>query len=141
MSEQANGLTEPKLFPILLGYEAKQIGPHPTCIPWSVAELAYSSYVRQFGRCQTLERIADRGGFSPNEMDEFVPDWRERSSEITSLRARAEQAERDRDVLAAEVRAWRSVDKSAWEFSVDLLQARSNTDASAALTRAGEVKS
>jgi hypothetical protein len=32
-------------------------------------------------------------------MDEFVPDWRERSSEITSLRARAEQAEKK---LAAE---------------------------------------
>lgn len=59
--------------------------PHPMRIPWSVAELAYSAYAGKYGRIQTLERLAERGGFYPSEMDELLPDWRERSDEITRL--------------------------------------------------------
>jgi len=45
-------------------------------IPWSVAEKAYEGYVHQYGRCQTLERIYERGGFYPDELDQLYPEWR-----------------------------------------------------------------
>jgi hypothetical protein len=32
-------------------------------IPWEDAEKAYAFYVHQFGTCQSLERLAERGGF------------------------------------------------------------------------------
>src|SRR4030066_350846 len=43
--------------------------PHPVQIPWSMAELAYSAYAEKFGKGQSLERLAERGGFGPAEMD------------------------------------------------------------------------
>lgn len=72
-----------KLFPIQSQRGAK---PHPLQIPWSIAELAYSVYSGEYGRSQTLERLAERGGFGPGEMDVFLPDWREMCSEITRLK-------------------------------------------------------
>ena len=54
------------------------VAPHPMKVPWSVAELAYSVYVRRGGGDQSLERLAERGGFGASEMDMFLPDWRER---------------------------------------------------------------
>lgn len=38
-------------------------------IPWSMAEKAYEHYVKLIGPVQTLERLAERGGF---EWMEFV---------------------------------------------------------------------
>lgn len=64
-----------KLFPIQSERKAK---PHHLNIPWSVAELAYSVYSARYGREQSLERLAERGGFYPSEMDELLPDWRNR---------------------------------------------------------------
>ncbi len=60
--------------------------PHPTRIPWSVADLAYSVYAGRCGRDQSLEELARRGGFSAGEMDEFLPGWRDRCNEIERLR-------------------------------------------------------
>ncbi len=54
------------------------VAPHPMKVPWSVAELAYSVYMRRGGGDQSLERLAERGGFGAVEMDMFLPDWRER---------------------------------------------------------------
>lgn len=79
-----------KTFPIQSERGAK---PHPLRIPWSVAELAYSVYASRYGRGQSLERLAERGGFGPGEMDEFVPDWRERCDENARLRAEVERME------------------------------------------------
>ena len=95
----------PRLFPIMpYGRQwvrekpERDKGPHPNRIPWSVAELAYSVYSR--GGCsQSLETLASRGGFGAAEMDRYVPDWRERCSEITALRT-------ERDALKAEVQRW-----------------------------------
>lgn len=64
-----------KTFPIQLQRGARA---HPTSIPWEVADLAFSVYAAQYGTGQSLERLAERGGFSPSEMDEFLPDWRKR---------------------------------------------------------------
>ena len=64
-----------KMFPIQTQRGAK---PHPTMIPWEIAELAYSVYAAKYGTQQTLQRLSERGGFGPCEMDMYCPDWRER---------------------------------------------------------------
>lgn len=71
------------LFPI---QRESGVKPHPTRIPWSVAELAYAGYSAENGRGQSLERLAERHGFYPSEMDKYLPDWRERCDEIKALR-------------------------------------------------------
>lgn len=60
----------------------KNKGPHPMRVPWSVADQAYSVYAARHGRSQTLERLAERGGFAAEEMDIFLPDWREKSDAL-----------------------------------------------------------
>ena len=37
-------------------------------IPWWLAEIAYEHYVKSFGNDQSLERIAERGGFGREEL-------------------------------------------------------------------------
>lgn len=37
-------------------------------VPWSVAALAYEVYSRKYGKQQSLERLAQRGGFSWGEL-------------------------------------------------------------------------
>lgn len=96
---------KPRTFPINRGFQYK--GPaHPLAIPWELAELAYSVYRDRYGSSQSLERLAMRGGFGPCEMDEFVPDWRERCDVIAALRAerdaalaRVKEVEGERDAL------------------------------------------
>jgi hypothetical protein len=71
-------MTAERTFPIQMvhgGYSSVRI-------PWSVAERAYAAYLARFygGRAdagaQTLERLAERGGFGPGEMDMLAPGWR-----------------------------------------------------------------
>ncbi len=58
------------------------VAPHPMSISWATAELAYSVYVQRHGDDQSLERMAERGGFGAIEMDMFLPDWREREENM-----------------------------------------------------------
>ena len=68
-----------KQFPIIPDRRRDSIvAPHPMKRPWSIAELAYSVYGRRGGGDQSLERLAERGGFGASEMDKLLPDWRER---------------------------------------------------------------
>ena len=46
-------------------------------VPWSVAEVAYAAYASRYGRRQSIERMAERGGFGHGEMDMFAPGWRD----------------------------------------------------------------
>lgn len=46
-------------------------------IPWSVAEVVYKGYSQDYPGRQTLERLAERGGFSVWELDYYFPLWRE----------------------------------------------------------------
>jgi hypothetical protein len=62
-----------RMFPIMTGRNGL---PHPTKIPWYVADLAYSVYRSRYGDSQSLEKLAERGGFGAGEMDEFLPEWR-----------------------------------------------------------------
>jgi len=40
----------------------------PSCIPWWLAEIAYEYYSERFGTTQSLERLAERGGFGRSEL-------------------------------------------------------------------------
>lgn len=81
---------EEKMFPL---QTSKQSPSGPLQIPWSVAEVAYGAYVRMYGRSQSLEGLAQRGGFSWYEMDQFHPGWRKDASEIESLHQRLREAQ------------------------------------------------
>ena len=82
---------EERTAPVLYGHGHKGPGG-PLRIPWSVAERAYSVYSSRYGTGQSLERLCERGGFGPGELDEFVPGWREEASEIARLRAELKRA-------------------------------------------------
>jgi hypothetical protein len=85
--------------PAMTTTQAEMSGPSPKQIPWSVAEKAYSVYQARYGG-QSLERVAERGGWYAKELDDLFPGWREESSEITALReglAAAEAREREAD--------------------------------------------
>lgn len=63
-------------------------GPTPhRRIPWWLAEEAYAVYSGRYGTSQSLERLAERGGFSAGEMDMFAPGWREKLDTVAQLRA------------------------------------------------------
>lgn len=66
---------------------------HVGHISWSLADEAYPAYSEDGGRGQTIERLAQRGGFSPGEMDEYRPGWRPVEQEISALKDRLQQAE------------------------------------------------
>jgi len=47
------------------------LGPNryePCTIPWWLAEKAYEHYSEKFGKFQSLERLAERGGFGREEL-------------------------------------------------------------------------
>jgi len=69
--------------------------PHPLSIPWEIAELAYSVYLGDHYGSGTLERMAERGGFGPGEMDMFLPGWRDMVSGFTERDARIKELEED----------------------------------------------
>lgn len=75
-------IPETKLFPL-----------HSTgrMIPWSVAERAYEVYSKRYGTGQSLERLAQRGGFGACELDDMIPGWREEVEEIFILRKEVER--------------------------------------------------
>lgn len=103
LGEHGSGADEPEALPLPREAQEPQrrfpiqrergAKPHLLRIPWSVAEKAYAVYAANYGTSQSLERLAERGGFAPSEMDAFHPSWREETDEIAALRARAEQAE------------------------------------------------
>ncbi|NOK05810.1 MULTISPECIES: hypothetical protein [Myxococcus] len=70
------------LFPLMAERKAK---PGPLRIPWPVAERAWSAYVQRCGTSQSLECIAERGGFGWVEMDTLLPEWRELTDEWKAL--------------------------------------------------------
>ena len=66
---------EDKLFPIQGGYNWNRdqtsrpiVRYGPCSVPWWLAEEAYKVYVSKFGNAQSLERIAERGGFGREKL-------------------------------------------------------------------------
>lgn len=58
----------------------------PQGIPWSLHLEAYAAYSKKWAPQKALIEGWCRGGFSTEELDEFVPGWRERAAEIMALR-------------------------------------------------------
>jgi hypothetical protein len=63
------------------------VKPGPTSVPWSVADRAWAAYGAQYGRSQSVERLAQRAGFSWGEMDMFYPGWRDATDEWRKYQA------------------------------------------------------
>jgi hypothetical protein len=88
-------MSEPKRFPLCQECSSSKVPPGPRSIPWSVAEKAYDIYARKYGRDQSLEKLAERGGFYPGELDELYPQWRDEVSELARLTARVAELEKE----------------------------------------------
>lgn len=91
INEQEIKRIRSKPFPI----QSDRNRPAPNSCPWHIAERAYSVYAAANGTSQSIERIAQRGGFSALEMDFLCPGWvseREHfnlmDAEINRLRAK-----------------------------------------------------
>ena len=72
-----------KRFPVI-AYETNKHGIRtaaiPLTIPWAIAKKAYHIYSSKYGKEQPLEQIAERGGFSINELDVYFPNWKKEIS-------------------------------------------------------------
>ena len=90
-----------KLFPIQRSYY-KKMKPYPYQIPWEIAERAYQAYRHLYGDSQSMERLAERGGFAPEEMDKFLPNWREECSVFTRLNRELQDTQRELTELVGE---------------------------------------
>ena len=53
---------------------------HRIAVKWKYAEEAYKEYSAKFGAAQTLERLAERGGFSVEEIVWLLFDRIQRSA-------------------------------------------------------------
>lgn len=49
-------------------------------VSWEIAKVAYAAYVRRYHHVPTLQRLAELGGFTTQEMDLYSPGWRETSN-------------------------------------------------------------
>lgn len=56
-------------------------------IPWSMHLEEYDAYCKKYGRQQALIEGGCRGGFGTEELDIFIPGWREKVSEISKLKS------------------------------------------------------
>jgi hypothetical protein len=91
------GRPETRWFPI----QANGHTPHPMRVPWSVAERAYSVYAARYGTDQTLERLAERGGFGAYEMDIFLPFWRKEVDALAQAEVQVAALNTENDRLHA----------------------------------------
>ncbi len=106
--EPSGGVAELKKFP-LLG-DTGNIGS----IPWWVAEQAYIVYASKYGDQQSLERLAERGGFGIEEMDEYYPRWREKCSLIAQLKSQLADSKQEADVM------WEGLNGSIAELQAEI---------------------
>jgi hypothetical protein len=108
--------------------QAAKCGPSPARIPWSTAEKAYGVYRARYGSGQSLERIAERGGFYAEELDDLFPGWRAETSEIerlsasllalrASVEAIVQEMKRDTEVPQEFGAGWRIVRRWADQLS------------------------
>ena len=84
-------MSAPMVFPL---QTQKGCAPGPLSIPWAMAEVAYGAYAQRHGRDQSLERLAERGGFSWGEMDLLHPGWRAEVAPVAAAEARTLAAEK-----------------------------------------------
>ena len=99
-------------------------------IPWSLHLEAYDVYSRKWAPQPALidlEGRGCRGGFTTSELDEFIPGWRDRVSELVRVKAQ-------RDELVAALKSvlnW--IDDNCETSGFDVIEAQ----ADAAIAKAG----
>ena len=70
-------MDDTRSFPIQAGTayrndEGRVVSPKSSTIPWWLAEIAYKGYSRVYDKSQSLERLAERGGFGRTELVRFI---------------------------------------------------------------------
>ena len=60
---------------------------YPAGIPWWLHMEAYAAYSRKYRPQQALIEGGCRGGFHVNELDDFVPGWRDRIETFGMMRS------------------------------------------------------
>lgn len=79
------------------GHTPEKIAPvqgYKQGIPWSLHLEAYEVYSRKWAPQPALidlEGRGCRGGFSTGELDEFIPGWRDRASELVRVKAQRDE--------------------------------------------------
>lgn len=81
-------------FPLQVTRDTKT-KPGPVSVPWVVAERAWAAYSQIYGRDQSVERLAERGGFDWAEMDRLFPGWREATDAWKRLESELNSAQQD----------------------------------------------
>jgi len=74
-------------FPVIALQRKHQPAVKAGSIPWHVAERAYAVYVQRYGRSQTLQRLAERGGLYAEEMDDLLPDWKDMTGDTSCVKS------------------------------------------------------
>lgn len=69
MSEKKRMVDDTRPFPIQCDAFPYKAASH---IPWWLAEIAYEYYAERFGKAQSLERLAERGGFGRIELVDLI---------------------------------------------------------------------
>lgn len=100
------------------GVPAERMAPvqgYTPGIPWSMHLEAYDVYCKRYGKQPALIDLEGRncrGGFGTNELDMFIPGWRERLSEFNAMKARI--AELEAMIAAAPAAAGAQGEAIAW---------------------------
>ena len=97
-------------------------------IPWSMHLEAYDVYRNRWGAQPALIDLDGRncrGGFSVRELDEFIPGWRDRLSELVKLR---EEVTRLRSELAAQQPQGQAVSDAGDEAAHECLSVLAGID-------------
>lgn len=87
MAEPLMETSAVRWFPVITDRMAR---PRNNKIPWRLAEIVYEGYSRRYGTGQSLERIAERGGFGILEIADYL---------LAELKAR-DEAHKDCHIVA-----------------------------------------
>jgi len=76
-NQDPDRLDDTRPFPIQGGARSNspRTNDKRSTIPWWLAEEAYRCYTELYGRSQTLERLAERGGFGREELLFLLRSW------------------------------------------------------------------
>jgi hypothetical protein len=82
LSPERIAVVRAKPFPVMRNGSSAQrdlaeSGRALNSVPWHVADRAWRAYDEKYRCGQTAERLAERGGFSVVELDEYYPGWRD----------------------------------------------------------------
>src|ERR1039458_10278173 len=69
------------------GMKTAPVQGYSAGIPWSMHLRAYDAYCKRYSPQKALIEGWCRGGFGTNELDMFIPGWREELLEINRLKA------------------------------------------------------